>query len=147
MGRDTTAEKLEEDETHQEAGGAAGKAGGTQSASAGRGAQRSKAEHETKCQEHAGVGASDRPRAKGETQVSSLPPGSDRGWRMKSLERDGSDHAHPGQSQRRQSVRAHATERMRDSGKRVRHLKRGKSRDNEAHGVQRFHSITMYQQA
>ena len=26
MGRDTTAEKLEEDETHQEAGGAAGKA-------------------------------------------------------------------------------------------------------------------------
>ena len=35
MGRDTTAEKLEEDETHQEAGGAAGKAGGTQSASAG----------------------------------------------------------------------------------------------------------------
>ena len=36
MGRDTTAEKLEEDETHQEAGGAAGKAGGTQSASAGK---------------------------------------------------------------------------------------------------------------
>ena len=66
--------------------------------------------------------------------MSSPPPGGDRGWRTKSLKRDGSDHAHPVQSQRRRSTRAHATERMRDSGKRVRHLKRGKSRGNKAQG-------------
>ena len=35
MGRDTTAEKLKEDEAHQKAGGVTDKAGGTRSAGAG----------------------------------------------------------------------------------------------------------------
>ena len=69
MGRDTTAEKLEEDETHQEAGGATGKAGGTQSASAGEQEAFREVKQGTRpnVSRMPGVGASDRPRAKGET--------------------------------------------------------------------------------
>ena len=40
------------------------------------------------------------------------PPDGDCGWKTKPLKSGGSDHAHPAQSQRMRSTRAHATERM-----------------------------------
>ena len=68
MGRDTTAEKLKEDEAHQEAGGATVKAGGTQSAGAGE--QEALREEKQGPRPNVGrmpkVGAGDRPRARGE---------------------------------------------------------------------------------